>query len=176
MQIGVGLGIAHGRKAGASAPPAFSFLSFNGTSDFIQTPSFSWDEVIMDFSSTPQGNFQKYLGLGNAGFIQVAAKPVDSYSADFSAVYVNGSQVTNSTDFIPNDTRVTMRALKTATSALATFLFRQSTNAGYVQGKLYSIRFLLGGVEQAFYNMATGSVQDQSGNGRHATLNGGTWT
>lgn len=43
------------------------------------------------------------------------------------------------------------------------------------KGNIYSITLKLNGTIVAHYDMSTGTVQDQSGNGRHATLTGGAW-
>ncbi|OME86913.1 hypothetical protein BK120_08295 [Paenibacillus sp. FSL A5-0031] len=148
------------------------YLQMDGVDDDGLTPVFNWDEVVMDFSASPIANFSKYLSV-NFNYIQFNSGVIDSY-AGFNSVYVNGALVTNSTDFVPNDVRIMMRGLRTASNHSAQ-IFKQTGAGGYMRGKLYSVRFLLAGVTQAHYDMTLGNVQDQSGNSRHLTLTGGTW-
>lgn len=177
--LGLGLGMGFFKRpigsTPAPSPVTVTALSMDGVDDFIQTPSFSYNEVVMRFSADPTNNFQKYFAV-NFWYIQTASRPVDNWDTNgFSSIQVNGTNVTNNTDFIPINTVVTMRAVRVNSTAYISHIFRHSAAGGYMKGVIYDVKFYNGGTLVAHYDMSKGNVQDQSGNGYHATLTGGTW-
>lgn len=164
----------------ASAAAAKKALSMNGTSDYIQLPSMTFTDIYLDmkpdltakatnsyFVDARTGNSSAYFYRGTNG--------LDAFGAAFK-IYKDGVQVTNNTAFLADNVRQTIRL--TGTAAITddiTIFDRYSISTEYGRGIIYDIKIYNGATLVAHYDMSTQTVQDQSGNGNHATLTGGTW-
>lgn len=88
-------------------------------------------------------------------------------------VLVNGTTMSTSNP-IPNGTRCTIEHdLSTGTDDGN--IFSDQNGSNQIKGNIYDIKIYNGATLVAHYDMSTGTVQDVSGNGNHATLTGGTW-
>lgn len=143
------------------------YLSLNGTSDYLKLPSLTYNKIVIDalLYTEPSDGVLHYA--------------VDSVSRSTGGYlrYNNGTQFTNFTIISPPITKGT-RATNTLTIATATggLSFGSAYSTGnYFKMDIYSITVYNGAAVVALYDMSTGTVSDQSGNGNNATLVGGTW-
>lgn len=156
--------------------PSTYYLSMDGVDDKISTPSMTVTEVILDVTLKTKGAFKKYWSIqGASDFFQVNGSNAENWSAGVSAVYKNGVAQTNSTNFMTVDTRATIRIVLTSAQTNINFIANNLGISGYLHCFVYNVKFYNGTTLVAHYDMATGTVEDQSNNGNHATLTGGTW-
>lgn len=142
-------------------------LELDGVDDYILTPSMTFDKVVFDFvPKTTTGSlvvftdFAVYAQLNSPGTWELSG--VDSRKngvfgatpavGERSFIAITGGQVTRQ---IP--------------------LFARANGAYPLGADVYNVKIYNGTTLVAHYDMTSGSVQDRSGNERHATLNGGTW-
>lgn len=157
-----------------------TYLYMDGVDDYIVTPSMVFNEIVLDFSFKPKAGIENLYFQGNvsgSAFKRITSG-LDRYDGYWNQTYVNGVLKSWNTVIIPNDERVALRILRTSTGSLFNNLNIFSNvggTYGRTEGNLYSVKFYNDNVLVAHYDMSTGTVQDQSGNGRHATLVGGTW-
>lgn len=154
------------------------YLSFDGVDDYLKTPSITFDKIIMDFSADQKASVaQIYFDLRSGAGVRylIRNSDLDSWSG-LSQIKVNGTVVTNNTAFIPKNTRVLLEVSVGLVVTDDVNIFSHN-NGGiqFMKGLLYDAKFYNGTALVAHYDMATETVQDQSGNGNHATLTGGTW-
>jgi hypothetical protein len=156
------------------------YLQMNGVSDRIQLPSMTFTDVVLEMSVTRSTSSAKFYldarpGIG-FGYFQSNTNGTDSWST-FNEVDVDGVSKSNNTAMVPNDQKTIVKVVKWTAGTDDVTIF--SNNGGsantYLNGKIYSIKVNNGATLQASYDMSTGTVQDISGNGNHATLTGGTW-
>lgn len=159
------------------------YLQLNGTSDYIQCPSLQFDEIIIDVvrrNKTSSVNYYFDTRVGLGFYLYHSTTNIDYYpNINGSKIYVDGvlAPVASGQAYTTADVRQTIRATLTTAGTDNITFFTNNTGAAAntMPADVYSIKLLLGGVVKAFYDMSTGTVQDQSGNGYHATLTGGTW-
>lgn len=154
------------------------YLSLDGVDDCVYySTALTFDEIIIDCEVlSSRASFDKYIGTHASGFLQRNGSSQDQWSGNWSSVYVDGILKTNNTNFVPTSQRITIRATGTATLNNFFVIFaNNSVGSGAMPGKLYGVTVKNAGTIVAQYDMTLGNVQDQSGNGRHATLTGGTW-
>lgn len=143
-----------------------TYLSMNGTSDYLSVPSLTYDKIIITADVLGTGGTSPYylfdsISRTTNGFVRVNATTL-AFDVSFSPDTISSSG---------NVDTITMNGVKTA----STTFFASTAPSGYVKGNIYDIQFFNGGVLQAHYDMSIGNVQDTSGNGHNATLVGGTW-
>lgn len=155
------------------------YLQMDGVDDWLKAPSITFDEVIMVFKSRQITN--KYYIDARAGaantyiYRNSNGQDIAHSSLWLNGMYWNDVKGTNVTGFIPYDTKGTLRLVLSASATDDVNFFSNNGNGGNMSADVFSIKLLLGGVLKAHYDMSTGTVQDQSGNGNHATLTGGTF-
>jgi hypothetical protein len=169
-------------------------LLMNGTSDYIQLPSMSFDSIVLDvayiFNSAGKSTAQYYLdaraGVANGTFLRTStggSPPVniDQYGTGFNGVRVDNMVKTNSTRYLSSGKRSTIK-LTTAsvvTDDITIFTDNAKTANQFTGGNIYDIKLYSGATLVAHYDFtaqfAGTNITDASGNGRTATLNGGTW-
>lgn len=151
------------------------YLQMDGVDDRIVVPyGIPVDEIIMDVKIISKANYAKYLN----GYFQWHGGKYEQWISPYTKVFTDGVEKVNGTDFIPLNQRVLIRVLRTpgTTGGGTEVIFANNTaGSGALNGIIYSVRYLSAGVTTAYYDMTKGNVQDQSGNGRHATLVGGTF-
>jgi hypothetical protein len=145
------------------------YLSMDGVDDYIELNfSFTVDSIEIDglFASNSSSDYcMVYDLLGGT-----TAREEFKYRGNGGGSSANPP----STGFIKDERTVLTTSGFSFSSTMANF-FRKLTNLNYAQGNLYSIKLFNSGTLVAHYDMSTGTVDDISGNGNHATLNGGTW-
>lgn len=152
------------------------YLQMDGVDDYLRVNigSLTVDKVVMDVAIIEGANGR--LFDINYKWFRASYAGADTYPADWTGVKVNGSPVVSGTDFLPADTRILLEAnAASPASTNDTWFFRGWNNADYCSAKVWDVKLYRLGALIAHYDMSTGTVQDQSGNGRHATLVGGTW-
>lgn len=158
------------------------YLQMDGVDDFLKTPSMTFNKIILDVKARA-ANSRIYLDARNGfgtGYLQKTGGGGDNWGTSISSVKVDGVAKSNGASFIPFDIRCAIEVNFSTTAADDVNIFSSSTNAAFVAGDIYSVQFYNGSSLVANYDMSlgnqvAGTVQDQSGNGNHATLTGGTW-
>ncbi len=143
----------------------------------MRLPSMVLNEIIVDIAPEPLGVtswiFDARTGIG---FSYISRTPAGVYGAGTGTTYVNGvQQASNSNLAITDNIRQTIRTVFGTAAADDVNIYSSNNELAFGKGRLYGITIKNAGVIVAQYDMSTGTVQDQSGNGRHATLTGGTW-
>ena len=177
MNVGIGIGIGLGTLLGGESPGATYFLRLNGIDEYLKTPSITFNKIVMDMKSRA-ANSTIYLDARSGhslGYFQKTGTGLDNYGSSISSVKVDGITKTNNTAIVPFDTKITLEVNFSSTAADDANIYSNSAGTAVVEGDLYDIKFYNGATLQAHYDMSTQSVQDQSGNGNHATLIGGTF-
>jgi hypothetical protein len=151
------------------------YLQMDGVDDKVATPSMTMTEVILEFVVETRVANHKIWGTPFSADYLSWNGTVDLWAGTVSAVYLDGVAQTNSTVFIPLNTKVTARIALSAAKTATQHVFSTNQTSGYVKGKLYNIKFYNGVTLMAHYDLTLGNAQDQSGNARHATLTGGTF-
>jgi hypothetical protein len=153
-----------------------TYLSMNGTSDYLQLPTMTMKKFVIDaYWELPATNYHMLLdtrvGEVNGYVYAMADGSTISAGATFSlspAITFNTRQTVtfNAINNIDGNGNFTDNPT----------IFANNTGGENYKGKIYSIKcYNASNVLIANYDMTTGTVQDQTGNGNHATLTGGTW-
>jgi hypothetical protein len=149
------------------------YLQMDGVDDKVQTPSITFTKIIFDVlinSAQVNANYTLIDARTGSGLYE------SNYYTGFAAK-LNGTSTTALLSTFPKDTKINIE-LSTSDGLAKTDdvnIFQRNNNTYFMKGHIYNIKFYNGATLQAHYDMSTGTVQDQSGNGRHATLTGGTW-
>jgi hypothetical protein len=153
------------------------YLQMNGTSDYLRTPTLTFDKIVIDFKPkrlTQATNYLQWLGGTGLSIARNPASNIDTWYG-VATLYKNNVLQTKDTNIFIENERVTLDARSGFTNTIPINFFSNSSGTSNLKGDLYSIKIYNGATLVAFYDMSTGTVQDQSGNGNHATLTGGTW-
>lgn len=161
-------------------------LAMNGIGDYVVTPVFTFDTILMDITATPKtGGFSAYAHAGN--YIADSLVGRDSAGRDFiqpawKLIMVDGVDYTSrqgTTAFVPFNQRTTLKVVLKAPAKAAVNIFSNQLGSIAMKGILYKVQFMLGAAVVADYDFTvpfTGNVvPDASGNNRAANLKGGTW-
>lgn len=153
------------------------YLYFDGVDDYLKTPSLTFTKVEMLFEITEKIGGANYVnGGGSTGdFVgrnsQNTAEQINNFTAT-----IKGISVTNSKDIIVANERALIIANYTRSPNILTFMGRTAYGgSAFGCGKIFYIKVYNGDTLVAYYDMSTGTVDDQSGNGNHATIIGATW-
>lgn len=162
------------------APPAAGYyLQMDGVDDFIKTPSITFNEVIIDFSSVfvlSRYVLDARTGISNGILYWSNTNRIRS---NFNQWYLDGVRVTTEDTPLADNQRVTIRMVNTTSGTDDVNLFSTNNGFGSLAGNLYSVKFINNGTLAAHYDPSqqapSQTLTDLSGNGNHATLTGGTW-
>ena len=155
------------------------YLQMDGVDDSFKTPNIIFDRLIIDLlpnRSESSGTTWYYFSFQN-GTNYYSTATVDYYShwGGLSHFLVNGNQITNNSRRIIDNERSVLDLKMTASVTTTVSFLSRFDNFGRMKGNIYDIKYYNGDVLTAHYDMSTGTVNDVSGNGNHATLIGGTW-
>lgn len=150
------------------------YLLLDGIDDRLSTPSMTYTEIVMDFKVRTKGAFERYWSLPfSAEYFQVASDGInDQWSAGVT-LSVGGVTQTSPSNVMAVGTRRVVRSVFTAKTSV--MYIAHNNAASYADMDLYDVKFYNGATLACHYNLTLGTVQDQSGNGRHGTLVGGTF-
>ncbi|MGX2961368.1 fibronectin type III domain-containing protein [Peribacillus sp. JNUCC 23] len=170
-----------GRSIEAKTLGTFA-ISMNGTSDFIKLKSLTFDSIELTCSIDPApGKWNYYLDARNGasnGYLARNSAGNDWFGA-WSAIYINGTLKTNNTPNITSNSKTTIRALLQSPVTDDINIFSNSSGKEHLKGIIYDIKLYNGINLIAHYDLTqqfSGTViPDLSGNGKTATLYGGTW-
>jgi hypothetical protein len=156
------------------------YLQMDGTSNYLKLPSLTLNRIVFDGVIRRRTDANRVVWDFRTGisFSYILQQTNGADAIGSGSVKVNGgSNVTNNTAFIPNGTRCTIEHTFSTTAADDGNIFSNSSGqaSSVIDGDIYDIKIYNGATLVAHYDMTLGNVQDQSGNGRHATLTGGTW-
>ena len=150
-------------------------LKMNGTTDTLEIPQFQFDKVILDIMVTKKSDWGKYWS-SNYGWFQKNSNGINDQwdTGIIEMVYKNDIPQINLTPFVNIGERAVFTIKMNKMYNSKSFIF---SHMGRVQtgGEIYNVKCYLGDTLQAHYDMNTGTVKDQSGNGFDGILTGGTW-
>lgn len=140
-------------------------LQMDGVDDNLKVPSMTYNKIVLDAYVNSPPAVEVYVidsvSRGSGGYIRISSMGAIQNNMNQSGLVLNTRSTTTGT-------------IATAyTGGLS--IFSRYDNPSRVSGKIFDIKIYNGTTLQVHYDMSTGTVQDQSGNGRHATLTGGTW-
>ncbi|MGO4181209.1 hypothetical protein AB4Z17_08515 [Paenibacillus sp. TAF43_2] len=157
------------------------YLQMDGVDDKVTVlankPS-NVTEFIIDCNIEVRTDWMQFINIGGRAINFTSTTMNVAYHADFKEVYVDGVLVTSGTPFIPLNKRITIRGvLKDGinTGPNGPCYFFTNSGSQFVKGIIYDIKVLKLEVLSGWYDLSTGTVNDQTGNGNHAQLIGGTW-
>lgn len=158
-------------------------LQFDGVDDWLK-PQTGFNSAKFDISVSSEqdmtlklplffGTVIGSISINSQGFLSID-------SSHITTAKINGSDIISNVTTMLFDTRVTIEVSFDSICYMMDFFtnagYSPSILADYVKGNIYNIETYdsVGGV-YATYDMATGSDDDQSGNGRNSTMYGGIW-
>lgn len=159
------------------------YIQFSGITTNLKIPVLTFDRVVMDFMAEHRLlallGYQRYFttnfnGVKSSLYRNLAGK---DKKENLPAIKMNGIPFIIDTDTIQTNKRVVIEFSfdgqpNTSESTLFADLGGLTDN---LNGRLYDLRFFLGNRIVAHYNPEFKNVQDLSGNGKHATVSGGTF-
>lgn len=154
---------------------AGTYLSLNGLSDYLKVGTVATliDNVEIEFeiSSPTRAVILDFRAQLPNGWINNT-----SFGTGWTSVLLNDNPITTMAS-IPLDTKCVLKATASTTfnPQASSYIFANSSASIWQKGKLHKVTLRNGTTVKAIYDMSLGNVQDQSGNGNHATLIGGTW-
>jgi hypothetical protein len=135
----------------------------------LTTPSFSFTDMKLDMKidvgNTGTGITALYTNFNNQLAFGTNLRPASGAIAT-----INGTSIAYNTNISSYFGQRILMDISTTNTINA--------SGGYIggfTGRLYDVKFYNGSTLIAHYDMTTGTVNDQSGNGYNATLTGGTW-
>ncbi|MFQ8550182.1 hypothetical protein [Acinetobacter baumannii] len=166
------------------------YLQLDGVDDYVEIPSMTFDEILINF--IPENI------IGNTSTKYYIASQMNTYRQtsgndgryqgywlystwDGGSASGGGNNVvvqSNIRQDFKFEFRQNPRTDFTSANAVSTIVIGANTNKNnnsFLKAKVYSVTVMCDGSTVAHYDMSTQTVQDQSGNGYHATLVGGTW-
>jgi hypothetical protein len=150
------------------------YLQLNGTTDYIQLPSMTLDRIVIDFKPGSLTKANEYiLGDNRSGYIRNNGTTGNEEKLNYSFT-VGGVASTGSNNLVLPNTRCTLDATRSSTTP-SVKIGSDVSGLNNLNGAFYDIKVYSSGAIVAHYDLSNGTVQDISGNGRHATLTGGTW-
>jgi hypothetical protein len=163
-----------------------TYLQMDGVDDYLKTPLVTVTRIVLDFLyvNDPTSTLAQYLfdprgGTTGNFMVYITTANVLSKGNNVSTLLYNGSSTIPSP--LPQSTRGTVDAtFSTAvtedSNGIEFFINFAAQTTSMTKGNIYDIKLYNGATLVAHYDMSTGNVNDQSGNGNNATiLNGGTW-
>jgi hypothetical protein len=160
--------------------PKNYYLQLDGIDDYLNTPTIAGiTDIYMDVELNDDAGTLWNARNGND-------KPEikwdgTKFTSTNGTSHITTSE-TGSTDpaynlAVTKNKKVTIHTWETTAWITSSYNFGRTgwSNSNYLNMKVYSIKLYAGATLKAYYDMSTGNVNDQSGNGNHATLTGGTW-
>lgn len=169
--------------------PSYSYLKLNGINEHIEIPEISFNKIEFDIANVDGNNSYNRLIHGtNFGDNRYIFRYIDSYVGDgygrdeTEYLTVDGFDVTSPNDlwgeeWLPTNKRsiVIWKLLNLNTESNTIGTSYDLAPDKYMILDIYSIKFYNDDIIVAEYDMSTGTLNDQSGNGNDATVFGGTW-
>jgi hypothetical protein len=149
-----------------------------GSTHYLRTPVISFTKIEMVYEAEWNGAAAYYVGCrnytSNPAYASMNAETTDYESlVTIRYSYLTSPDVIN----LPPLPRKRMNKasfdFKGVVMNYNPTIFARDNLSSYMKGIIYDIKFYNGETVVAHYDMRTGTVQDQSGNGNHATLVGG---
>ncbi|OIK14571.1 hypothetical protein BIV60_11430 [Bacillus sp. MUM 116] len=139
------------------------YLAINGSTDYLKAPtSINYDKWVIDCYIDGTLPRHQYIIGSNNIILRINANTTSLFDNQINQTgFTTGARTT-----------ITLTATGGAENSNVG-IFGDGTNS--TKGKIYSIKIYHGGVLKTYYNMNTGTLVDQSGNGNNGTLVGGTW-
>jgi hypothetical protein len=153
------------------------YLQMDGVDDYITIPALAEIRAVMEIQVESIVVGVLWNSAGNFS-LTLNANGTETYNASkIGEVKVDGVVVTNNTSFIPRSKKITIEMTLLSQNSWSNFVFTANNAVNnYVKGNIYSLKYYnASNVLLGNYDMSTGTVLDQSGRGKHATLTGGTW-
>jgi hypothetical protein len=150
----------------------YTYLSLDGTTGYISIPSMTVTDVYINFEYTAPTNNYNMIYESSANMILWHSDHLSGYQTmQYSSPGTDVVQTANA--MINLHGWSTTAWTSTATIGKGDSAQQSSIN---MPMQIYDIKFWNGTTIVAHYDMTTGTLNDQTGNGNNATLNGsGTW-
>jgi hypothetical protein len=156
------------------------YLQMDGIDDQFKTtgsqpPNLTRGRV--DLMIEQREDWHQFINFGGKGINFQSNTFNIVFHADFQEVKVDGVAVTSGTPFITIGQRHVLEfSLKSGiTTGSVGSAYMTNTVSQWAFGRLYDIKVYQGDVLAAHYDLTTGTITDQTGNGNTATLIGGTF-
>lgn len=159
------------------APEVSLFLS--GTATKLQLPSMTLNRIVMDIlpqqhTSANQIYADGRTGSTNAYVFRNVADSKDTIGA--GTFKVDGVTVANGTvRGVPDNVRSMIDWTFTTAFTDNVTIFADNTGSYPMTGYIYNVKIYNDTTLVAHYDTSQGNVQDQTGNGHHATVTGGSF-
>ncbi|MCU6709347.1 hypothetical protein M6D81_11575 [Paenibacillus sp. J5C_2022] len=153
------------------------YLQLDGVDDALTIPQITFSRILLDATIEEVPSWGKVIGKP-FGFVVQRNSASENFQWNpdhVISVRRDGSEQADLTPFISLDSRHLYDIETLSGTSLATYILSNNGSSGFGGGKIYDIKYYNGGALVAHYDMSTGTVADQSGNGHDATLTGGTW-
>jgi hypothetical protein len=156
-------------------------LHMNGGTDHVKIPSLTFTKVILDIkvarNTSAQRNYFDFRTGFSFGYLLSLTSGLDSEGNDSPmTTYIDGvGPKSNNTVMVPDNVRCLLETRWASAGTDDGNIFGSNLGTSGQIGDIWNVKFYNGASLVAHYDMTLGNVQDQTGNGNHATLNGGTW-
>jgi len=136
----------------------------DGVDDNILVPSMTYDRIIIDTQYQYDNSIIRYIVQNNNALARIQTN---------NSLFVAGGYTASG--FNLTERHILHLTLTSSITNTNRFFARTDASTNHLKGNIYDIKIYNGVTLHAHYDMTTGTVQDQSGNNRHAELTGGTW-
>jgi hypothetical protein len=156
-----------------------TYLQMDGVDDVLRSSVVTVNRIVMTFSFESNPTNSSYLFDNRTGtptgnyMVYITSSNVLSKGTGISTLSNNGSVLSPSTKYTIDATLDS--SVVSNSNGIEFFVNYLNQNTTRTKGNIYRITGYNGASVVFDYDMSTGTVQDQSGNGNHATLTGGTW-
>ncbi|WP_077622015.1 hypothetical protein [Sediminibacillus massiliensis] len=151
------------------------YLQMDGVDDKLSLPSMTLKDIVMDIeiSDSNESGRHDYADYGgDTGTTAQFYRQDGDTKENANTFLVDGVERAEVTPL----NRVTLKLVGWIDYTGPGTIFSHPVNPYFMNGKIWGVKvYDNSGSLVAHYDMSTGTVQDQSGNGNHATLYGGTW-
>lgn len=150
------------------------FLQMDGVDDLLRTaPNISIDRIVLDAHVNEKTGTYNVLDARTTGSNAYYFNA--GFTSTFTTFYGDGV-LDKKTGLLNKRSTYDFRSSSAFTiNSNGIEIFASYLAGGFASGNIYQVTAYNGATIVFDYDMTTQTVQDQSGNGRHATLTGGTW-
>jgi hypothetical protein len=153
------------------------YLQMDGVDDYLVTPTITFTSIEIDGVITQAVDSKNHYIIDartGSGLYLIFTGSGKYENGGFDNIYENGVKVANFSTVTTNQ-RIVYKVDEAVAISDNVNIFSRYTNNEPLKGDIYYVKIYNGTTLIAHYDMSTQTVQDQSGNGNHATLSGGTW-
>lgn len=148
----------------ATSSTTTTYLQMDGVDDRLSLPSMTYNKIVIDCNFTPPNDstlryFFDSSSRSTGGYIRFTGQSIAGNMSPTGVVFGSRTTITG-----------TIATVTMASSFGATF-----SNSNWLAMNIYDIKIYNSATLVAHYDMSTGNVNDQTGNGYNATNTDGMW-